>query len=365
LKGGHACPYEGKYMFFNKNRFQKLKSAVDKLNRVHLINSPTPVHELKNLSEILGGPRIMIKRDDLTGLAFGGNKSRMFEFVLSNVLDKGYDTVIAGASVQSNYCRQMAAACAQLGLDTHLILREARGKKNFTPQGNLLLDLLIGVEITILKDGTQDEQKKAAEALSEKLKKKGKKPYIARVMNKDDLGIDAVGYTSCLIELTEQLQRQRVKPDYLYAASGDTTHAGLLFGAEFIESNLDIIAFNPVDKNFLDQIPEEIVFEIADKITEVLNIDFKVNPERIFSSSDYIGEGYGALSDKAREAIKLVAKTEGIFLDPVYTGKAMAGLIDHIKKGRLDHNDTVVFLHTGGTPALFAYADDLDVKIKK
>jgi D-cysteine desulfhydrase family pyridoxal phosphate-dependent enzyme len=347
-------------MEFNKKKLSELKAKLQKLDRIKLANLPTPLHEVPNLTKELGGPRIFFKREDLTGMAFGGNKTRMFEYVMARVMKEGYDTIIAGAAVQSNYCRQMAAACAKLGLECHLLLRPVRGEKDKNIQGNYFLDLLLNAKVRILEDNSQEYQKEEAEKLANKLKIEGKKPFIARAINEELIGFDAAAYVDCLVEIIDQAEEQQLEFNYIYAATLDTTHTGILFGAEYIEAKADIIAVNPVDINFLDWVPEEKVLEINQAICKVLKIDFSINTERIFSTSDYIGEGYGFVTDKCIEAIKLVAKTEGIFLDPVYSGKAMAGLIDHINTGKLSKEDTVLFIHTGGTPALFAYIDEFN-----
>lgn len=345
-------------MKFNEKRLNELKNKINELDRIKLAYLPTPLHELPNLSKLLGGPKIFFKREDLTGLAFGGNKTRMFEYVLAKIIKEGYDTIIAGAAVQSNYCRQMSAACAKLGLECHLVLRPIRGDKDKEIQGNLLLDLLMGAKVTILKDRSHEHQIKEALKLAEKLKSEGKKPFVARGINEEYIGYDGVAYVDCMIEILEQTKEQGLEFPYMYAATLDTTHTGLLFGAEYVESEIKIIALNPVDASFMDFVPEEKVLQINKEICKVLGIDYSINTDRIFSTSDYLGEGYGIITEECKEAVQLVARTEGILLDPVYSGKAMAGLIDHIKTGKLSKQDTVLFIHTGGNPALFAYAND-------
>jgi D-cysteine desulfhydrase family pyridoxal phosphate-dependent enzyme len=350
-------------MKFNQNNLETLKGKLSELEKVNLAYLPTPLHEAPNLSNVLNGPKIFFKREDLTGMAFGGNKTRMFEYVLAKIVKEGYDTIIAGAAVQSNYCRQMAAGCAKLGLDCYLLLRPVRGDKDYNAQGNLLLDLLMDAKVTILKKNSHEYQISEAEKLAEKLRNEGRKPFIARAINEEYVGFDGAAYVDCMIEICQQVKEQDLNFNYIYASTLDTTHTGLLFGAEYVGVEVDIRAINPVDTNFMDWVPEKKVMQINREICKVLGIDFTIKPNRIFSISDYIGDGYGMMTDGCREAIKLVARTEGIFLDPVYSGKAMAGLIDHIRKGKLSKEDTVLFIHTGGTPALFAYADELDIDV--
>jgi len=346
-------------MLFNSEKFKELKARLDSFKKINLANLPTPLHEAPNLSKYLNGPKILMKREDLTGLAYGGNKTRMFEYSLSKVLDEGYDTIIAGAAVQSNYCRQMAAACAKIGLDVYLVLRTVRGEKDYDIQGNLLLDLLAGANVNILEGADREQQKEFAEDLAKRLKKKGKKPYIARGLNEQHIGYDAIAYVNCMVEIFEQLQEREIEPEYIYVASNDSTHAGLLFAAEYLESPIKIVAINPMREIIRARTANERISNICKKISETLSIELEVNPQNIYSIPDYVGDGYGIITKECREAINIVAKTEGIFLDPVYSGKAMAGLIDHIKSGRLSRDCTVVFIHTGGNPLLFAYADEL------
>ena len=233
-------------MLFDIEKLGELKSRINSIDRIKLAHLPTPLHQASRLSKALGGPMILIKRDDLTGLAFGGNKTRMFEYSLKQILNEGYDTIIAGAAVQSNYCRQMVAACAQIGIDVHLVLRTVRGGKDHDVQGNLLLDLLAGAKVNIMENVTREEQIKFAESLAEKLSKQGKKPYIARGIHEDHIGYDAIAYVHCIIEIFEQLQKRKIEPEYIYVASSDSTYAGLLFGAEYMDSPIKIIAINPM-----------------------------------------------------------------------------------------------------------------------
>lgn len=358
-------------MKFDYERLETLTNALNKVDKVNLVELPTPLYEAKNLSKVLEGPRIFFKREDLTGLAFGGNKSRMFEFVLGKVLKEGHDVVVSGAAVQSNYCRQLSAACAKLSLELYLILRPVRGKKDYNIQGNVLLDLLAGAHVKILEEGAQkdkywDRWRIEAIGLCDNLRKEGRNPYITRPVNETDIGFDSCAYVACMIELCEQLTERKIDLDYIYLASSDTTLAGLLFAAEYINAQINIRAMNPFTQDFggdfLKSGVEEIV-KIGGKVSEVLGLNFAINPKQIFLNYDYVGEGYGIITKECREAIKLVAQTEGIFLDPVYTGKAMAGLIDHIKKGKLNKDNTIVFIHTGGNPALFAYSDELELSL--
>jgi D-cysteine desulfhydrase family pyridoxal phosphate-dependent enzyme len=342
----------------NKNvTIQQLRASINALPRVNLATLPTPLHELPRFSKAIGGPRIFMKRDDLTGLAFGGNKTRMFEFLLAQALKEGADTIIGGAGVQSNYSRQLTAACRTLGLDVHLILRRIRGRKDDTVQGNLLLDLLAGATVRVI-DATTEEQADAMYALAENLKKQGKKPYVVRLAQDKDLSPDVAAYADCFCEIVEQSQGLGIKPTHLYCASYDSTQAGLELGKAALGTELRIMGIAPAD--WMDGVAD-LVANYANQAARTLGLSVTVDEKDVFNTEDYVGQGYGIITPEAVEMIKLLARTEGIFLDPVYTSKAMAALKDHVEKGILTKNDTVVFLHTGGTPALFAYVDDLGI----
>jgi 1-aminocyclopropane-1-carboxylate deaminase/D-cysteine desulfhydrase-like pyridoxal-dependent ACC family enzyme len=313
------------------------------------------------LSASLGGPRILFKRDDATGLAMGGNKTRMFEFVLGEAVRDGYDTVIAGAAVQSNYCRQLAAACAKLGLECHLVLRRVRGEKDNIPQGGLLLDLLLGAHVTIV-DGDWRTQAAEIQRLGRELIASGKKLYIARVGSEARLGLYAVAYCDMFVELIRQLQEREIRIDRLWVCSADTTQSGLVFANKHLGNpcRLTGISSLPTPVYPKEDFPTEMA-KIANEAAEILELPTRVEPSDVENLIDYVGAGYGKVTQDGIAALHRVARLEGILLDPVYTAKAMAGLIDWITKGRIGQDETVVFIHTGGTPALFAYADDLGV----
>jgi D-cysteine desulfhydrase family pyridoxal phosphate-dependent enzyme len=340
-----------------QERTRHLKERVERLPRVSLAQLPTPLHEAPRLSRALGGPRIYFKRDDLTGLALGGNKTRIFEFVLGHVLETGADCVVAGAAVQSNYCRQMSAACSKLGLEAFLVLRKVRGEKDLRVQGNFLLDCLLGAKVHIVEATSPAEQIQLMEKLGEDLRKQGRRPYVARMANTADMWLDTVSYANCIVEMERQLGEIDVKPDYLYVSSVDTTQAGILLGMKYMGLNWTVVGINPLDKRWADDVPS-LVSQLANSCAMKLELDVTIEASDVISYSDYVGEGYGQVTADGIEALKLVARTEGILLDPVYTGKAMAALIDDIQEGRIPKDRTVVFLHTGGFPALFAYHDE-------
>lgn len=341
-------------------RAAELKALIDRLPRANLAKLPTPLEEAPRLSEALGGPRIFFKRDDLTGLALGGNKTRMFEFTLGEALQKGVTTIVAGAGVQSNYCRQLAAACSKLGLGLHLILRRTPGEVDIELQGNLLLDLMFNAEVEIIEADVL-EQKKVIENVAKRLADEGHRVYMGRKSDLADLGLEAIGYVNCALELCNQLEEQDVEISRLFVSSSSTTQAGLVLGGKYLNSDFQIVGVNPVD--WIEDVPSEIAW-IANEAAMRLGVNLSVNPSEIINLGEYVGEGYGKLTPEAVEAIKLVARTEGILLDPVYSGKAMAALIDRIHRKAIESDETVLFLHTGGFPALFAYNKEFNLDEK-
>jgi 1-aminocyclopropane-1-carboxylate deaminase/D-cysteine desulfhydrase-like pyridoxal-dependent ACC family enzyme len=334
---------------------EDLNARIDTLPRVRLANLPTPLHEIPRFSRALGGPRIFIKRDDLTCLAFGGNKTRMFEFLLARAREEGADTVVGGAGAQSNYCRQLTAACNALGLETHLVLRRIRGRRDDTVQGNLLLDLLAGAHVHII-DADEEKQRRVMYELADALKRKGKKPFVTRMASDDDLSPDVVSYVKCFCEMQEQCDSLGIQPTHLYLASYDSTQAGLEVGREALKNPVKIRGIAPA---VWGKPAAGLIARYAKQTARLLDIRCDFAEERVYNTTDYVGEGYGIPTRAGVEMIKLMARTEGIYLEPVYTGKAMSAVADHVAKGELRKEDIVLFLHTGGTPALFAYAEEL------
>jgi len=329
---------------------KELEDRIAKFPRVRLANLPTPLHEAPRLSEALGGPKIFLKRDDLTGLAFGGNKTRMFEFDLAEAINQGADTIVAGSVVQSNYLRQLAAACSKLGLKAYFLLSKVRGDEDLEIQGNLLLDLLLGAHVKIVdEDFPAQRRMKMREALAAELEAKGHKVYIPWYKTKY---LNTIAYVNCALELVDQFENLGIEPSYLYLASANVTQAGLIVGFRYLGIDVKVVGFNP--EHWIADARAEVA-EYANEAANRLGLDIHISASDVINTNKYIGEAYGVPTKECLDAIKLVARTEGILLDPVYTGKAMAGLIDHIRKGKVKTDATVVFLHTGGNPALFAY----------
>ena len=322
-----------------------------------LAHLPTPLDSAERLSQALGGPRILLKREDATGLAVGGNKARMFELVLAEVVASGCEAVVASSAVQSNYLRQLAASCARLGLECHLVLKRVRGDRDNEVQGGLLLDLLLGANVRLF-DGDWDELALEAEAEAERLRAQGKKVYLARSANTSGLGLYAVAYCEVVVELIRQLEERELEIDRLWVASSDTTQAGLALANKFLGSPWRISGVSP----FGEAIDTHTVMsEIASDAAAVLGLDTSVEAHEIENFHHYAGAGYGMATPESKSALELVARSEGTLLDPVYTAKAMAGLIDKIQTGEVAETESVVFIHTGGTPAVFAYPDELEL----
>ena len=334
----------------------ELRKKISRFPRVKLANLPTPLHEVPRFSKALDGPRIFIKRDDLTGLAFGGNKTRMFEFLLAKAKKEGADTIIGGAGVQSNYCRQLTAACNALGLEVHIVLRRIRGASDNEIQGNLLLDLIAGAHVHVI-DANEEAQRKAIFALAEELKSRGKKPFVTRMAAQEDLIPDVIAYVDCFCELEEQCDALHIQPTYLYLASYDSTQAGLEVGRVALDNPVKIRGIAP---GVWGTPPKELIARYANQVAQAIGLSCEFSVDGVYNTTAYVGKGYGIPTPASMEMLKLMARTEGLYLDPVYTSKAMSAVSDHIKKGEIRRDDTIVFLHTGGTPALFAYVQELD-----
>ncbi len=313
----------------------------------------TPIEKLSNFSRTLGGASIFMKRDDLLGLAGGGNKTRKLEFMVADALSKGADTLITCGAVQSNHCRLTLAAAVKEGLKCRLVLEE-RVPGSYRPEasGNNFLYHLMGVEDIRVVPGRSDmmmEMKKVADELATE----GRKAYIIPGGASNPIG--ALGYVACAQEIVNQTFEMGIRIDYVVCASGSAgTHAGLVTG--FCGSNTDIsvVGIN-VSRTKEDQ--EEIVYKLACETAQLLGIEQRIPRDAVLCFGDYVGPGYSLPTPGMVEAVRLVARTEAILLDPVYTGKAMAGLIDLVRKGYFPKDSNILFVHTGGSPALYAYLD--------
>jgi D-cysteine desulfhydrase len=309
---------------------------------------PTPVARLGSLSSALGGPEIFIKRDDLTGLAMGGNKTRKLEFLLQDALARGCDSIITAGASQSNHCRQTAAAAAQLQMECHLVLG---GEAPQIANGNLLLDNLLGCKIHWSGDNRKGED---IPQVFEQLQASGRKPYVVPYGGSNELG--AYAFVHALEELEQQLDMQQFS-HLVFASSSGGTQAGLMLGKALTGRQYSLVGIG-IDKGETDEIPfDRFIIELANKTSDLIHAGVSFTQQDLILDGSYVGDGYGVVGDLETEAISLLARHQGILLDPVYTGRAMGGLIDMIRSGKLGKADRVLFWHTGGTPSLFAYAD--------
>lgn len=332
---------------------QALMERLGRYPKVSLAVKPTPLEPLSRLGRALGGLRLWVKRDDLTGLGGGGNKVRKLEYLLGEARARGADTLITTGAWQSNHARQSAAAAARLGLACHLLLSPARSQAGpaYTRGGNLLLDRLLGARIHRLE---RDEEPMAAmERMAAELASQGARPYIIPRGGTCLLG--DLGYAECAVELLTQARAQGIHLDRVVLASGSGgSHAGLVAGFHALGEAVRVTGI-AVRASAQEQRP--LVARLAALAAETLGAAAAFKAEAVDVTDAYLGAGYGEPTELMKEALALAAGTEGLLLDPVYTGKAMAGLVDLVRKGGIGRDETVVFLHTGGLPGLFAYAD--------
>ena len=317
------------------------------LPRFPLATLPTPLQRARNLEKALGplSPRIYLKRDDLTGLAFGGNKARKLEYLLADALANEATTLVTEGAVQSNHARITAAAAAIAGLRSVLVLDARHGSE---VAGNLLLDHLLGAEVRIVSD--KATRTAAMASIGDELRTAGERPYV--IPTGGSVPIGAAGYVAMVVELVAQLVSAGESPSRLYFPTGSLgTQAGLVVGARAFSAPFAVYGVaveHPVEKLIADGVA------LANGTAELLGIEQCFNATDITIDGAFIGAAYGVPTEEGIEAIRLLARTEAIFLDPVYSSKAMAALISHARAGELDPNEAVVFLHTGGGPSLFA-----------
>lgn len=313
---------------------------------------PTPLQFAPRLSEALGGPRVYLKRDDLTGLALGGNKTRKLEYLVADAAAQGATHLITVGAAQSNHARQTAAAARLAGMECHLVLNAQTNKPDV--QGNLLLDKLLGANVHIVVGGPQERQAKVDEVTAD-LADGGAVPY--SIPSGGSNGIGSLGYVGAMLELSHQIWEQGIQPKAMYfAAGGGGTHGGIITGAKLF--GLDFAMVGVMVEDDMNAGVER-AFRVAGWTAERLGIANPVAVCDIVCNDKHVGEGYGIPTDEGLAAIKLLARTEGVLLDPVYTSKAFAGMVADIRSGTYSSSDTVIFLHTGGAPALFAQTDIL------
>lgn len=328
-------------------------AITDPLPRYPLAFLPTPLHPLPRLSAMLSKNQsavaLWIKRDDQTGLAGGGNKTRKLEFLIADAQAQGADVLLTTGAIQSNHCRQTAAAAARAGLECHVVLS---GEPPPEPNGNLLLDQLLGAGIHWT---TREKRSARLAELAEELRAAGRRPYVIVLGGSDPVG--ASGYALALEELRDQARAMDLRLDAIvFASSSGGTQAGLLAGAWALGWDAPLLGIS-VDK------PEtELRVQVAGLATRTaahLGCPHTFTPDDIRVNADYLGGGYAVMGNLERDAIRIMAQAEGILLDPVYTGRAFGGLLDLIRRGALGPAQNILFWHTGGTPALYAYAGEL------
>jgi len=319
--------------------------------RIHLAHLPTPLEPLPRLTRELGGPDIWIKRDDCTGLSTGGNKTRKLEFLMAEATDQNADVVITQGATQSNHVRQSAAFAAKLGMDCHILLEDRTGSKDpdYAKNGNVLLDRLHGVTIEHRPGGL--DMNAELNTYADTLRAQGRRVYTIPGGGSNATG--ALGYVNCAFELLAQANERSLAIDHIVHATGSTgTQAGLVAGLAAMNAHIPLLG---VSVRAARQQQEDNVYTLACTVAEKLGCAGVVQRDQVHANSDYVGAGYGIPAPDTIAAIEMFAQLEGILLDPVYSGKAAAGLIDLIRTGHFKKDERVVFIHTGGSVALFAY----------
>ena len=324
--------------------------------RLHWGHLPTPLEYLENLSRELNGPDIWIKRDDCTGMSTGGNKTRKLEFLMAEAKEQGADIVLTQGATQSNHARQTAAFAARMGVECHILLEDRTGKNNaeYTDNGNVFLDRLHGASIE--RYPVNPDMNGEMEKIAERLRAEGHKPYTIPGGGSNPTG--ALGYVNAALELLTQVNDRSLRIDHIVHATGSAgTQAGLITGLAGANVNIPLLGIGvraPKDTQ------ENNVYKLACATAEKLGCPGVVKREQVVANCDYIGQGYGFPAPSTIEAIETLARLEGILLDPVYSGKGMAGLIDLCRKGFFKRGQTIVFLHTGGAAGLFGYTESFN-----
>ncbi len=338
---------------------KRLTDALDGWPRASLAHLPTPLDSLPQLSKRYSGHSLYLKRDDCTGLAMGGNKARQLEFYLGDALSQGCDVVLSTGAVQSNYMRQLAAAAAKLGLECHIQLesRVQTTDRDYLGSGNVLLDKLFGAQIHYFQVG-EDEfgADREIQSIAEDLSAGGKTPYIVPLAPVEKPK-GALGYVAAAAELAQQLKTAKIDPDLIVVGSGSgLTHAGLLIGLRLMGLKTPLLGAC-VRRNAEVQHPR--IVGTCRKVEKMLGLEEIITDDDVWVSDVALAPGYGQASDQVLGAISQMARCEGVLLDPVYSGKMASCTLQLIESGELENYQRIVMLHTGGTPALFAYREQL------
>jgi len=325
---------------------------IDSLPRFRLAEFPTPIHYLETLSKAYNGPAIYIKRDDLTSLGMGGNKTRKLEFLIGEALALEKDTLVTAGGLQSNHCRLTAAAACKAGLACHLVLNGTRPE---IPNGNLLLDTLFGAKVHYCDKKDRDDR---LDQVATELTASGKRPYIIPVGGSNGTG--SVGYVQAMLELDIQLAQMQIKPDAIvFATSSGGTQAGLSLGAKLVDFRGQVLGISIDQTKTGDEAFPPILADIVNATAHRIGVDIQMTANDFYLNCDYLGAGYAMPGELEFGAIQDLAFHEGILLGPVYTARAMGGIIDLVKKNYFTKGQIVLFWHTGGTPELFAWADQI------
>ena len=318
---------------------------------VPLAQLPTPLEPLPRLSAALGGPRIWVKRDDQTGLAMGGNKVRKLEYLLAEAQEVDADIVLTTGATQSNHCRQTAAAAARLGLDCELLIehRFPDWTDDYQHGGNLQLDRMLGATVLDFEKGTDTTAE--MERRANELRAEGRTPYVVPLGGSNVVG--ALGYRTAAVEILRQADDRGFEPrELVHATASGGTQAGLVAGLAIKRSHVPLLGISAgAPESYLGP----LVRKLAEGVFDHIGIERTLGPHAVVVDDSHVGEAYGIPTEAMHEAVTMCARLEGLLLDPVYSGKAMSGLIHHARAGRWSSDDDVIFIHTGGTPALFAY----------
>ncbi len=328
----------------------------DALPRVRLALLPTPIEPLANLSRYLGGPQLFVKRDDQTGLATGGNKARKLEFLMAEALDAGAECVVTAGATQSNHARQTAAAARKLGLEPHLVLHAPGGNAPPVASGNVLLDALLGA--TVHWTGERSPYRDTLRQVEEELRAAGRKPYVVPYGGSNAVGL--MGFVEAMREVAGQIAALGPFDAHVFATSSGGTQAGMILGA-YLTGLLGETRILGISVDEREAMLAPRVANLVNDGARLLGLELRVNDDVADINDDYLGGGYGVVGELEREAIRLAARQEGLLLDPVYTGRAFGGLVNLIQKGEFAPTERVLFWHTGGTAALFAFGDQMGI----